>query len=223
MIRIEKLNKIFNENRPNAYHALHNINLHVKQGELFILKGISGSGKSSLLSLMGGLSKPSSGLVQVNGHNIAKLPDLHASHFRSKTLGFIFQSFNLFEELSVFDNVAVALLNQKISMQQLEKQCINAMKHANIYHKRDQEVRTLSGGEKQRCTIARALVNEPLIILCDEPTANLDRTHSQQFLKVLLELHRLGKTIVVATHDPIFDTLEQAHIVTIDSGTITPS
>ncbi|MEA1920014.1 MAG: ABC transporter ATP-binding protein [Campylobacterota bacterium] len=222
MIILENVNKTYNESRPNAFHALKDISLHVREGELLILKGISGSGKSTLLSIIGSLIKPSSGSVRVDNDSIAKLPDLHASTFRAQKLGFIFQSFNLFEGLSIADNVALPLINQSLSQKSLHVKIQNAMKTAHIDHKASQEVRLLSGGEKQRCAIARALVNDPKVILCDEPTANLDSINSQKFITTLKELNQLGKTIVVATHDPIFESMD-ARIITIENGMIKPS
>jgi putative ABC transport system ATP-binding protein len=219
MIRLQQLNKIFNENQSNAFHALKDISLHVKRGELVILKGISGSGKSTLLSLIGALSKPTSGSIEVNGEQIAKLPDLHASRFRAQNLGFIFQSFNLFEELSVADNIALPLIHQKQTLATLDDAVNHAMKMAKIEHKAKQEVRLLSGGEKQRCAIARALVNSPDIILCDEPTANLDHNNALSFLETLQTLQSEGKTILIATHDPIFETLN-ARTIEISNGVI---
>jgi putative ABC transport system ATP-binding protein len=217
MIRLEKINKIYNESRPNAFHALKNISLHVSRGELVVLKGISGSGKSTLLSIIGSLIKPSNGSVIIDEESIAKLPDLHASHFRAQKLGFIFQSFNLFEGLSVADNVAIPLTNQTFTTKDLHVHVNKAMKTAHIDHKADAEVRLLSGGEKQRCAIARALVNNPKVILCDEPTANLDSINSQKFIATIEELHTMGKTIIIATHDPIFETID-ARIINIENG-----
>ncbi len=217
MIQLENINKIYNESRPNSFQALKDISLHVGKGELLILKGVSGSGKSTLLSIMGSLIKPSSGSVIVDGESIAKLPDLHASNFRAQKLGFIFQSFNLFEALSVADNVAILLTNQSLTLEALHVSVSDAMEIAHISHKKDTEVRLLSGGEKQRCAIARALVNSPKVILCDEPTANLDSINSQKFIATIKELNALGKTIVIATHDPIFETLD-ARVVNIENG-----
>jgi len=222
MIRLENITKIYNESYPNAFHALKNISLHVNEGEMLILKGVSGSGKSTLLSIIGSLMKPSSGLVVVDGDSIAKLPDLHASEFRAKKIGFIFQSFNLFEELSVADNVAIPLINQDLSPQALQKHINSAIHTAHIEHKADTPVRLLSGGEKQRCAIARALINDPKVILCDEPTANLDQENSEKFIATLQELNTLGKTIVVATHDPIFETLG-TRVIRIENGRIVAS
>jgi len=224
MIRIEHLDKIYNENQANAYTALHDINLHIKPAETVVLKGVSGSGKSTLLSIIATLIKPSSGELIVDGEQIAKLPDSHASHFRNAHIGFIFQAFNLFDELSVKDNIALPLIVTGISQKSIDEKVQQAMKLAHISHKQEQSVQNLSGGEKQRCAIARALVHEPHIILCDEPTANLDRENSLKFIEVLKQFKAMGKTVVIATHDPLFDELESVdRTVLIENGKIVTS
>ena len=221
MIKIENLNKIFNENTKKEFHALKNINLEIKDSSCVILKGISGSGKSTLLSIIGTLLKPTNGNIQIDNENVAKLPDLHSSNFRAKKLGFIFQSYNLFNTLSVKDNVSISLIPLGFSQKQIDEMTLKALELANIHHKKDELVYNLSGGEKQRCAIARAMVNNPEIILCDEPTANLDYDNSIIFIETLKTLKTLNKTIIVATHDPIFDNLEFVDkIVNIRNGII---
>lgn len=221
MIEIQDLNKIYNENTARSFNALENINLHIDEGECIVLKGVSGSGKSTLMSIMATLIKPTSGSVEIEGENIVKLPDEHCSLFRVEHLGFVFQSFNLFENLNVFENVSIPLIPLGRSQDQIETQVQNAMKLANIEHKKEQLVHSLSGGEKQRCAIARALVNEPNLILCDEPTANLDRENSLLFLDIMKKLHSMGKTIVIATHDPLFDMLDfENRLIQMEAGKI---
>lgn len=208
MIRIKNLNKIFYENTNKEFYALKDINLNIKKSSCVVLKGVSGSGKSTLLSLIATLQKPTSGEIVVENESIAKLPDFHASNFRARKIGFIFQSFNLFNELSVKDNISLPLIPLGFSQKQIDEKVINTLKLANILHKKDELVSNLSGGEKQRCAIARALVNDCEIILCDEPTANLDYGNSKNFIEILKELKELKKTIIIATHDPIFDNLD---------------
>jgi len=221
MIKITNLNKTFNENTKREFHSLKNINLEIKTSSCVILKGISGSGKSTLLSIIGTLLKPTSGEIKIDDESIAKLPDLHASNFRAKKLGFIFQSYNLFNELSVKENISIPLIPLGFSQRVIDVMCLNALKLANIEHKKDELVFNLSGGEKQRCAIARALVNNPDIILCDEPTANLDYDNSIQFIESLKNLKKLNKTIIVATHDPIFEKLDFVdEIINIKNGKI---
>jgi putative ABC transport system ATP-binding protein len=206
MIQIENLNRTF-EHAGNEVSVLKEINLNIHKGECVILKGVSGSGKTTLLSLMAGLDKPSSGKVLIEGEPISKLPDAFASELRAKKIGMIFQHFNLLEHLSVSENVTIPLIPSGLKMKEIHDKVDAALTLANIMHKKEILSSRLSGGEKQRTAIARALVANPDIILCDEPTANLDRDNSLLFIDILKELHSLGKTIVVATHDPLFDNL----------------
>ena len=206
-IVIQNLNKLYNPNKSNAFYALKNINLSIEDGQIVILKGVSGSGKSTLLSLIGGLSKPSSGEILVNAQNIAKLPDIMSSAFRHTEIGFIFQSFNLLEGLSVYQNIVAPLALTKLGKEEIHEKVSRAMSLANIDHKKDQKVGSLSGGERQRCAIARAVVMEPQIILADEPTANLDKENSLIFIDILKKFKALHKTVVIATHDTLFDDL----------------
>ncbi len=221
MIKINKLNKIFNQNSKKEFHALKDINIQIQRSSCVILKGVSGSGKSTLLSILGTLSKPSSGDIIVNDDSIAKLPDLHASEYRARNLGFIFQSYNLFNELDVAQNVSIPLIPLGFTQKQIDEKVMIALKLANIEHKKYETVSNLSGGEKQRTAIARALVNNPDIILCDEPTANLDTDNSLKFIQAMRELKVLNKTIIIATHDPIFDNLDFVDdIINIKDGEI---
>ena len=221
MIEIKNLNKIFYENSKKEFYALKDINLKIETSTCVILKGISGSGKSTLLSLIATMEKPTSGEIIIDDESVAKLPDLHSSNFRAKKLGFIFQSYNLFNELSVKDNVSIPLIPLGFSQKEIDEKVLKALEIANISHKKDELVSNLSGGEKQRCAIARAIVNNPEIILCDEPTANLDYDNSLIFIETLKLLKSLNKTIIVATHDPIFDNLDFVdEIINIKNGTI---
>ena len=207
-IEVKNLCKIYNQNKPNEFHALKNINLTVKSGDLVILKGVSGSGKSTLLGILGALSKPSSGEALINGRNVSKLPDIMSSIFRHSEVGFIFQSFNLIEGLSVYQNVLAPLSLTSLKKAELNSQIERALNLANIAHKKDQIISKLSGGEKQRCAIARALAMDPSVILADEPTANLDKQNSLIFIEMLKKFKELKKTVVVATHDILFDDLD---------------
>jgi putative ABC transport system ATP-binding protein len=221
MIVIENVYKIYNEEKAESYTALKGINLEIEKGSTVILSGVSGSGKSTLLSLIGGLDKPSSGKIMVEERLISKLPDLHASAYRSQTVGMVFQHFNLIESLSVEENIIAALIPLRLPLNKMQEMTQESMELANISHKASQQVNALSGGEKQRCAIARALVNRPNLILCDEPTANLDKANTLKFIEILKTLRQLGKTIVIATHDPIFqalDFIDQTYF--IEDGTI---
>lgn len=184
--------------------VLDGFSMQIGEGELVLLRGASGSGKSTILSLIAAMSKPDSGLVVVNGESVAKLGDGYASEFRRKQIGFVFQKFNLIQSLSVFDNVSLPLLPLNLPLELFNEKVQKAMRLFHIEHKQNAVVKNLSGGEQQRVAIARAVVNEPKIILADEPTANLDRALADSFLEILKELKQEGKTIVVASHDPLF-------------------
>jgi len=220
MIVIENLNKHF-KSGETLFPVLKDINLQIKEGECIVLKGVSGSGKTTLLSLMAGMDRPSSGKVLVEGESISKLPDLHISHFRARKIGMIFQHFNLFDHLTAAENVMIPLIPAGFSMDEVNHKVQTSLKLANISHKAKSAAGRLSGGEKQRVAIARALSSDPAIILCDEPTANLDRDNSLKFIDILSRLHDMGKTIVVATHDPLFDTLPfSSRIVPMEDGSL---
>jgi len=221
MINIRGVSLVYNQGKQNEFCALKNINLDVNNGELVILKGVSGSGKSTLLSLIALLQKPTSGEILIDGTNIAKLPDAFCSEFRHKRLGLVFQNFNLIEGLSVYENLLApfALTNFKANVR--EEMIKKALELANISHKRDENVSNLSGGERQRCAVARALSMDADIILADEPTANLDRQNARAFLSLLESFKALKKSVIVATHDSIFDELSATdRVVSLQNGEI---
>ncbi|MFC2746937.1 MAG: ABC transporter ATP-binding protein [Campylobacter concisus] len=212
---------VYNQNKQNEFCALKNINLDINDGELVILKGISGSGKSTLLSLIALLQKPTSGEILIDGTNIAKLPDAFCSELRHKRLGLVFQNFNLIEGLSVYENLLApfALTNFKANVR--DEMIKKALELANIAHKKDENVSNLSGGERQRCAVARALSMDANIILADEPTANLDRQNARAFLGLLESFKALKKSVIVATHDSIFDELSATdRVVSLQNGEI---
>ncbi|WP_107945366.1 ABC transporter ATP-binding protein [Campylobacter concisus] len=221
MINIRGVSLVYNQNKQNEFCALKNINLDINDGELVILKGVSGSGKSTLLSLIALLQKPTSGEILIDGTNIAKLPDAFCSEFRHKRLGLVFQNFNLIEGLSVYENLLApfALTNFKANVR--EEMIKRALELANIAHKKDENVSNLSGGERQRCAVARALSMDADIILADEPTANLDRQNARAFLGLLESFKALKKSVIVATHDSIFDELSATdRVISLQNGEI---
>ena len=207
MIRLVGVNKIHDPDGPGRFQSLYDIDLEVGAGELVVVQGVSGSGKTTLLSILGALMRPTSGEVEIGGRPVAKLPDRHASAFRLATVGFIFQDHHLFPGLSVLDNVSVPLVPTGAGPREVGDKSRAALELAGISHKSRRKVRDLSGGERQRCAIARALVNDPQLILCDEPTANLDRENREHLLEILELLKGRGKTILIATHDPLFESL----------------
>ena len=216
MIQIKNLYKTFKKTT-----VLHDINLEIQEGEFVVLSGVSGSGKSTLLSILGAILKPTSGLVSVNGLNIASLSDYHLSSYRSEQVGFVTQAFHLFDNLHVEQNITPALLLGNLTQEEIQQRVSEVMKLASIEHKAKDIVSNLSGGEKQRCMIARALINNPKILLCDEPTANLDKANSLKFIEIIKELKQSGKTIVIATHDPLISELSCVdRVIKIDEGKI---
>ena len=207
VIEIKNLNLVFSAHTPREFHALKNISMHVQEGEFCILKGVSGSGKSTLLSVMGALLKPTSGKLEVFSNPVSKMPDFHASTFRREHLGFIFQNFNLFDEFTVLENVQTALVPTNTPVAQMKARALELLSLVNLESKKNTFARNLSGGEKQRCAIARALINNPKLILADEPTANLDRKNSENVIEILTKLNQNGTTVLVATHDEIFEQM----------------
>jgi putative ABC transport system ATP-binding protein len=207
MITLKNINKIYEINTNHKITALDNINLDFKEGELIVLKGASGSGKSTILSLIASLSKPTTGEVIVDNKRISKLPDNFASIYRRENIGFIFQKYNLISTLSVKDNILLPLIPNNPNKSQCDTKLNIVLKQFNILDKKDTLIQNLSGGEQQRVAISRALINNPKIIIADEPTANLDEQLSLDFINILQSLKNQNKTIIIATHDPLFFNL----------------
>ena len=222
MIELKNITKIYDLNKNDQVVALKDINLSINEGELIILKGSSGSGKSTILSLIAALSKPTSGEVIVDDKKISKLPDNFASIYRRDNIGFIFQKYNLITDISVKENILLPLIPLNPDANKLDEKLNLVMEKFKISHKKETLVKNLSGGEQQRVAIARANVNNPKIIIADEPTANLDEKLSLHFIEILKELKAAGKTIVVATHDPLFFDLDFVdREIQVSNGTIT--
>ena len=203
MIKLENITKIYESNGGKIV-ALENINMEINEGEMVVLKGASGSGKSTILSLLANMTKPTSGEVIVKDMRISKMSDDFSSSYRLKNIGFIFQKYNLIPNLTVANNIILPLIPQNLEESFINTRLEYLLDFFKIKEKRDIEVNKLSGGEQQRVAIARALVNNPDIILADEPTANLDEKLSYEFIEMLQKLKELDKTIIIATHDPIF-------------------
>lgn len=219
MITLKNITKIYEPSKNNKVTALQDINIEIGKGELVVLKGVSGSGKSTILSLIVALTKPTSGEVIVNEQRISKLPDNFAADYRQQTIGFIFQKYNLIPTLTVQDNVLLPLVPTNPDEAEAKAKLERVLAQFNILDKQTTMVRNLSGGEQQRVAIARALINDPQVIIADEPTANLDEQLSQDFIGILQQLKSSGKTIVVATHDPLFFDLAMVdRIIAIQRG-----
>ncbi len=208
MIELKDINKIYQVNKYNKVVALKGINLSIKEGSVVVLKGASGSGKSTILSLIAALGKPTSGEVVVDSVHISKLTDNFASAFRSKNIGIVFQKYNLISSLSVKENIILPLIPSNPDALELEKKLQKVLEMFEIVDKKEILVKNLSGGQQQRVAIARAYIDNPKIIIADEPTANLDEKLSLRFIEILRGLKQENKTIIVATHDPLFFGLD---------------
>lgn len=220
MIYLQNITKTFGKGQT-CIHALKNISLHVNKGECVVLKGASGSGKSTVLSLMAGLSKPTTGDIVINGKSISKLLDHFSAEFRRRNIGFIFQKFHLLPNLSVRENIIIPLIPENLSSEEITKRVEYVMNVLSLTPKASIATRLLSGGEQQRVAIARAMIHEPQIIIADEPTANLDASLSESFIQAIRMLKQNGKTIVIATHDPLFFDLDYVDkVIEIKNGEI---
>jgi len=188
--------------RPgNDLVALQGVSLAVERGEFLTIIGPSGSGKSTLLNMLGCLDQPSGGRILLDGMNVAGLDDRAASRVRNERIGFLFQSFNLIPQMNVVENVETALLYSRRPEQEWRKRSLNLLERLGILERASHRPAELSGGEMQRAALARALVNEPDLLLADEPTGNLDSRTSEQVLNLLSELGGQGMTVVLVTHD----------------------
>ncbi|QWR78872.1 ABC transporter ATP-binding protein [Candidatus Magnetomonas plexicatena] len=183
--------------------ALTDVSFEVFRGEFVVFKGPSGSGKTTLLGQIGCMSRPTSGKIIVGQRDVAKLPERFLTEIRRSTFGFIFQQFNLIKGITVLENVMLPLYPLIMPYSEIKERANNVLEQLNIIHKKDFKTKQLSGGEQQRVAIARALINNPEIILADEPTAHLDTKLSNDFLEIIHTLNHQGKTIIIASHDPL--------------------
>ena len=181
--------------------ALSNINLEVKAGEFIAVMGPSGCGKSTLLNVLGMLDSPDSGRYAVNGEDVADYSESKLAEIRKLNIGFIFQSFNLVDEMSVAENVMLPLLYQKVPAAEREQRVQSVLVRVGIAHRANHRPQQLSGGQQQRVAVARAVVTNPKLILADEPTGNLDTTNGEEVLELLSQLNVDGTTIIMVTHD----------------------
>lgn len=180
--------------------ALENVTLDISSGEFISIMGPSGCGKSTLLNIIGMLDSPTSGDYFVFGENVARMPEAELSKIRKENVGFIFQSFNLIQELSVAENVELAVLYHKLPAAERRTRVMEALERMQIAHRAEHRPSQLSGGQQQRVAIARAIVSKPKLILADEPTGNLDSTHGEEVMRLLTELNKDGATIIMVTH-----------------------
>jgi putative ABC transport system ATP-binding protein len=199
MIRTENLTKIYRTEEVETT-ALNNVNLHIQKGEFVSIMGPSGCGKSTLLNILGLLDDISKGSYLFDGQEMAQLKEAGRSNVRKQNIGFIFQNFNLIDELNVFENIELPLIYNGIASSERKKKVEEIMDRMNILHRAKHFPQQLSGGQQQRVAVARALVTEPKLILADEPTGNLDSRNGNEVMELLTDLHAKGATIVMVTH-----------------------
>jgi putative ABC transport system ATP-binding protein len=201
LVRINNVDKVFKRGSEEI-HVLGGLDLEIPEGEFLALMGPSGSGKSTLLNLIGGLDRPSQGSVEVGGEQVGSLSDRRLAAWRARHVGLVFQFYNLMPVLTAQKNVELPLLLTHLSRSERKKRAAIALDIVGLSHRKNHFPRTLSGGEQQRVGIARAIVTDPTLLLCDEPTGDLDRKSGDEILDLLQALNReQGKTIVMVTHD----------------------
>ncbi len=201
MLHMRELSRVYRTDTVET-SALDGIDLDIAQGEFVAIMGPSGCGKSTLLNLMGMLDRPSSGSYIFDGREVANLSETKLAEVRKQSIGFIFQSFNLVDELTVRENVELALLYHNFPASERKNRVDRVLDKVGIAHRAKHRPSQLSGGQQQRVAVARALVGNPKLILADEPTGNLDTQHGEEVMKMIQQLNREGSTIVMVTHSP---------------------
>ncbi len=224
MIELEHIRKVFNQGLPNEYIAIHDLSLTIAAHQVTVLKGPSGSGKTTLLSILGCMARPTAGRIMLAGREITSLPERFLTDIRRRTFGFIFQQNNLLSGISVIENVMLPTCPLGESFPTLKHHAVSLLQMFDLAHKAAAKVEWLSGGEAQRVAIARALVNRPAVIIADEPTAHLDTKLSREFMEIMRDFKNQGKTILIASHDPIVHESEIVdRVVQMRDGRITNS
>ena len=203
MIRLQDIRKVYNAGKPNEFVAIDGINLSLDFCKVTALTGPSGSGKTTLLSILGCMARPTSGRVILQDKEMTSLPERFLTEIRRQTFGIIFQQFNLIKGLTPLENVMIPAYPKGEKFSLLHKRAMDLLEMLNLANKAQSKVEWLSGGEAQRTAIARALINNPAIIIADEPTAHLDTHLSREFMEIMRQLKKEGKTIVIASHDPM--------------------
>ena len=201
LIQLEGVTKVFYTDEVET-HALAGIHLDIQRGEYISIAGPSGCGKSTLLSILGLLDTPTEGSYVLNGRSVADLPLSERARVRNREIGFIFQSFNLIGDLTVYENVELPLTYRGMKSAERKERVMAALEKVGMSHRAKHLPSQLSGGQQQRVAVARAVAGEPLILLADEPTGNLDSRSGEAVMDLLRELHRAGATICMVTHDP---------------------
>jgi putative ABC transport system ATP-binding protein len=222
MIELSGIRKAFHQGRENELWALNGIDLIVRDGQTTVLFGPSGSGKTTLLTVVGCLARPTSGRVRLDGQDISGLPERFLTQLRRRQFGFVFQQFNLIRGLSALDNVMLPAYPLGGEWGPLRERAMWLLDSLKLAHRSNSRVEWLSGGEQQRVAVARALINDPPVVIADEPTANLDTALSLEFLGILQSLIDQGRTLLLTSHDPlVVESPLVDRVVTLRDGRIT--
>jgi len=222
LLELQGIRKVFLTDEVET-HALSDVHLAVKKGEWLAIVGPSGSGKTTLLALLGLLDTPTAGTFLLDGKPVQDLSPADRAHVRNKHIGFIFQSFNLIGDLTVFENVELPLTYRGMAPDQRKKRVDQALERVGMSHRARHMPGQLSGGQQQRVAVARAVAGDPLILLADEPTGNLDSKNGQAVMKLLRELHQSGSTLIMVTHDPAYARLASRTVTLFDGRIVDES
>jgi putative ABC transport system ATP-binding protein len=222
LFRLEALTKIYRSDNIETT-ALNSINIDVKRGEFVAVMGPSGCGKSTLLNIVGMLDNPNSGSFWFDGQDVAGFSENALSDIRKENIGFVFQSFNLIDELTVRENIDLALMYHDITVEERTRRTDVIMERMEIAHRANHMPAQLSGGQQQRVAVARAVVSEPSLILADEPTGNLDSRNGEEVMELLTQLNKQGATIMMVTHSPAHAEYARRDISLLDGEVITES
>ncbi len=221
MIEFAEVSKVFNQGRPNECRALREVSLTLERGGVTAFKGSSGSGKTTLLTLVGCLARPTVGRLTLDGRLLSNLPERFLTEVRRHTFGFVFQQFNLIRGLTVLDNVMLPAYPLGRPYRELSDAAHAWLDRFGLGAKTASKVEWLSGGEAQRTALARALINDPAVLVADEPTANLDSALSREVLALLGELAAQGRTVLISSHDPlVFEAMAVNRIIEMHDGRI---
>ena len=220
MIKTEELIKIFRTEEVETT-ALNKVNIEIKEGEFVSIMGPSGCGKSTLLNILGLLDNPSDGKYHLLGNEVSGFSERQRSTLRKNNIGFVFQSFNLIDELTIHENVELPLLYQGVPSAQRKKRVDEVLERFNLVPRRNHFPQQLSGGQQQRVAVARAVIGRPKLILADEPTGNLDSSHGEEVMQSLVELNEEGTTIVMVTHSPTYAEYGRRTIHLFDGSVVT--
>lgn len=200
MVVLKNISKIYRTETVETT-ALHEVGLSIKKGSFIAIKGPSGSGKTTLLNIMGLMDRPSKGEMIFAGANVSSLREKDRNKLRRKSIGFLFQKFNLIGSLTVFENVELPLLYEKVDSNTRREKVMAMLQQLGLEARKDHFPHQLSGGQQQRVSLARCVINDPQLILADEPTGNLDSHNGEEVMQLLTDLHKSGRTIVMVTHD----------------------